>query len=227
MLIKESISFLLLEGQTDGWIDNVCSYMKSHVFEKENTFGFKDVFSDEFFVEATLLRKSKVSMTSFDYETMGFVKKDIDFFTKCDFRIDSKLGILEYYGPLKDLQKLRSSLNPTFNDMSVSYPSMPANKIIEALMSEIRGGVKIERLVISDLKYKDGMFGRYDAKITDNEAGIELIKEYAENVLQYSLAFYSDAKITLSCNGRLAIECEEGDLEKVISIIKQTIIKYG
>lgn len=195
-----------------------CETLQSLPSSDDAGFGYDNIEEVENVAYATLIKRTVTKILEHDSDAKEFAFREVPIFDEMTFCMDFERGLLYTYGVSLNHNKIKSALRNTFD-------SSPIN-IMDKITSNIRN-YNIDEIVIQRFTHKNGAIGKYLAKITKQEIGKDLIKEYISEIQKNSISIYEDDEFQLiiSSNNSISIKCEEDNFSKILEKIKSRI--YG
>lgn len=207
-------------------IDQIFQNLEKCVYSDETGFGYKAICIEQGVISATLIKRTYTSILGFSPNENDFEKIDIPIFDEISFSLDFNKGLLYTQGAYSNMNKVKSALRISLECQfiyveSKASPAIVLDKLVDS------SDYEIEEVVIVQFEYKNGVTGKYIAKIADQTIGREILNYNSNNISKLSLNFYGDNEyyIIIYSNGAITIKCDEDDLFAILENFKERI--YG
>lgn len=217
--------------------DKEIPHLKNHLLDvlkrtpylEETGFGYKNIEEEDRVIYITLIKRTITSVLEYIVEENEFRSIDIPIFEEIKFSVDIERSLLYSFGAVSNLNKIKTALRNTF-DVPFTYKSMPLSpvEILDKLLEHDKDfSFLITELIITNFKYKEGIHGKYVAKINKQNLVSEILKDYSKEIQKVSISILGDTEydLTISSNQSLSIKCEEDDLFTILENLKHRI--YG
>lgn len=223
---KYTITFnKILEVEKRG-LDYYKQVFENAPYSEEEGWGFSSVEEDEYILSATLLKRTPTSIQEWNIQQRDFEKKVIYIYTQFSFSIDFRLGLIYVQGTISALNKIKSILRNVLKG-AFSYDDITLSSVI--LSPQFRSNdfqSLLKEISINDFNYKEGIIGKYVAKIHNQENAIEIVDKYFEKISKIKIYFYSQNTnfelIASRCNS-LTIICDCDDFFLIMDKVKNFI----
>lgn len=212
-------------------------YPKSHLIDilneipylDEKGFGYKNIEEEDNIIYATLIKRTITSVLEYIVEDNEFRNIDIPIFEEIKFSIDINKSLLYSFGAISNLNKIKTALRNSF-DTPFTYKTLPLSpvEIMDKFLNNNNDiSFIIKELIISNFKHKEGIIGKYIAKINKQNIITEILKDYSKEIQKISISVLGNIEydLTISSNQSLSIKCKEDDLFVILENLKQRI--YG
>ncbi len=201
--------------------------LQSLPYSDDVGFGYDNIEELENVVYAILIKRTVTKILEYDSETKEFISREVPIYEEITFSMDFEKRLLYTYGVATNHNRIKSALRNTFDSpFTYAYIDSSPINIMDKITSNIRN-YNIDEIAIQRFTHKNGAIGKYIAKITKQDIGKELIKEYLSEIQKISINIYEEDEFQLiiSANNSISIKCEEDDFFKILENIKSKI--YG
>ena len=228
MEINQTIHLTSLLGLSKVGRAKLQKNLETTTYNNADGYGFRNVVGSGKYVNATLVKRIPTFIPQFEEETGNIVEQEIFLYSKIDFGLDFNFDLLEVFGASKNASKVISSIYPLFqNDIRIEPLTLLPSNVISALSLEAH--VTIDRLVVNNFQHKEGITGRYDMHIDNPKEALQILKTYGSEISKVNLILrvpnISEARMTFTTTGSIAIKSEEGDLPEILSFIKAKLFE--
>jgi hypothetical protein len=226
---KFSISLNYLQPLNDRVLEHFSHNLSIIRYDDERGYGFKDVLLNPGHLSAILVKRTPIIIPGYDNENSQIVRRETFLFSEIAFALDGTLGLLEVFGTIKEVPKVKSALRPLFESNTRLYSAdLSPVKVIPKLLNTFVN-FQIEHLTVNNFKYQEGIVGCYEMKLAASRIALDIIDFYSYDVIQASISIASDeygnAYLKLFDAGRLSIQCEEDQFNQLYGHLKYVMFK--
>lgn len=198
------------------------------VYTDERGFGFKKIEDEANIIYATLIKRTMTSVLEYISEDNEFRNIDIPIFEEVKFSFDTNMSLLYTFGAANNLNKLKMAIRNTFAS-TITYKALYLSpvEIMNKLLNNNKDSIKVTELIISNFKHKDGIIGKYIAKVNKQNIISDILKDYAKEIQKISISILGDLdyELIIASNQSLTIKCAEDDFYTILEFLKFKI--YG
>lgn len=203
--------------------------LKGTPYLDEKGFGYKNIEEEDSVIYVTLIKRTITSVLEYIVEDNEFRNIDIPIFEEIKFSIDIDKSLLYSFGAVGNLNKIKIALRNTF-DTPFTYKALPLTpvEVMDKLLTHDKDSAFIiTELIINNFRHKEGIVGKYIAKINKQNIISEILNDYSKEIQKISISVLGNIEynLTISSNQSLSIKCEEDDLFMILENLKQRI--YG
>lgn len=200
----------------------VAKTFKNTKYGDEGGYGFKENEIDDSLLSSILIKRNSTFIMDYDVNSGGFEKKQIFIFSEITFQIDFDRNIICVFGNSTALNQVKAILRILMPNSLEFSADLDAYTLFRNLKTKNRK-VRIEELIIPNFEYRNGVVGKYYAKISDSTIATELLMEYKGEILKIGVGTHSEngdeLKIILGNNGSISIICEEEDFSENVNYL--------
>jgi len=218
------LSFSRLRGFSEENLKKLHDELRVKNYDEHSGIGFRDIYCNQQYLTARIIKREPTFILQYDPISNEITNREIFIFSDFKFGVDVEYELIELYGPAKNYSKLMSALLPFFpSKVRIEAVNIAPCIILPKLIqkSVLLG---VEKLVINDFEYQEGIIGRYDMRITQVDLAQEFIKKYAFQVTNAQVLIevkdFGSVKLSLSSNGHASVKCSEEDLPVVLDFLK-------
>jgi hypothetical protein len=223
---KKVFSLLEIELSKDYLLEDISIILEETPYSDESAFGFSDILTEGNVLEATLTKRSAVSIKTLG-EDGDRKDQTIFVFSFVFFVIDFDCNLLEVYGTSKNISKVIQCLNSALGNKISIFPCKTFPSEIIPILKERVEIIEIESLVINYFKYNEYATGKFSPTISSTKTGLALLDEYSKDVVKAILTITSGNKhnyqIEFNSAGRFTIKCNHEHFEEMLILFKMQL----
>lgn len=228
MEYSQSIQLTQLSGLSKLNIKNVYKNLQNNTYSNDLGLGYKNVEVLTSYINATLIRNMPTFILQPEPETNNVIEQEIILVNEIDFGLDFKFDFLDIYGSGKNIPKVLSAIFPIIGkNVTTNSVALSPVRIIKKISEQYE--VTVERLVVNNFQFVDGVTGKYDVRIQDKKAASSLLKKFGADISKANLIIttseYGNVKFGVSAGGSISIKSEEDVFFEVLELIKTLLFE--
>ncbi|MBL8098901.1 MAG: hypothetical protein JNK81_06945 [Anaerolineales bacterium] len=228
MEYNQTVQLTKFSGLSKINIKKIYKTIENYTYNENDGFGYKNVSSNSKYIHATLIKSMPTFIWQLNTNTYDIFEQEIILVNEVEFGLDFKFDFLDVYGSNKNISKVISAVSPLMNSsVNIDAVNIVPATAVAKLNSSFK--TKIERLVVNNFQYKDGISGKYDMRIDNTKIALQVLKNYKADISKVSLIVdvpnIGEVKLVISSNGSLSIKSNETDFFDVLDTIKSNLFQ--
>lgn len=226
MVKRKTINFCrILFDDKD--LDNIWKVFNSHFNIEDCGFVFSNLVNEENIFSGTVIKRSVSNISEYNQITFQFEKRSIFIFTTIEFGFDFERNVLYAFGQANNLNIIKSIIRQLFSNYSVSELNYDLMILLQRIKA-VNAAFEIEEISINKYSSEAGISGKYIAKVSNSNKGIDLIKRYNTDVYRAVINLEPkdiDAfRLIVSNSGQLSIIGDEDYFDDNFNFLKKNLI---
>ena len=209
---------------------NAWEAIRDSIYTEENGLGITNVNLEEEKLTATLIKRIPTYILDYNQLTAQFEKKQIYIFSEVSFTIDIKYRLLIVHGANSGVPQVKAFLKSVFKSKYElrQIEFIPYN--FYHALKELDVTSYFQEASIDRFNYKNGVVGKFSAKIIDQTIGDEIFTEYRSDInkVLFKLKMKNDREFLLQVcsNGSFTVVGDDTESEVYFPLIKDILNKF-
>jgi hypothetical protein len=206
--------------------DELISQLQNQQYQRGDAYGFTVEEQEETLVSAYLLLTRPEVRQVFNEETQTVENREIQTVEKIPFRIDFKYGLLEIFADQDSVSNVTNKIGQLTNwETSIENAKFRPIDVLEDIQSEYK--TELTSVKISNYSVSESVVGDLSADVGDQEAGLDLIDQYTENISYIGVRVETrSGEVTLGIysSGSVLVYNELDNIVEVLDTIKKSAV---